>query len=149
MDSCFQSLQRFYDLRGELGSRHRRFNLDTNILNENADKLGFGFKKNFFLKQKRNKTQSSLQVMMPGFHHLPGRAGAVLGPRRLPGFSPSDPARDRRSGDSILRAQNWGPGASLWVDLLSPTSTHPLQDGGGSLLGRGQPEEVPLANEVL
>lgn len=59
MDSCFQSLQRFYDLRGELGSSHRLFNLDTNTLNENADKpFAFGF----FLFTFPNKKEIKLRV---------------------------------------------------------------------------------------
>lgn len=53
MDSRSQSLQSFYDLRGELGSSHRLFNLDTNILNENADKpFAFGFFYLFFQTKK-------------------------------------------------------------------------------------------------
>lgn len=57
IDSCFQSLQRFYDLRGELGSSHRLFKLDTNILNGNADNpFGFGFF--IFLNKKEIKLRA-------------------------------------------------------------------------------------------
>lgn len=56
IEPCFQSLQRFYDLRGKLQSSHRLVNPDTNVLNGNADKpFGFGFFTVFFPKQKRNQ----------------------------------------------------------------------------------------------
>jgi hypothetical protein len=124
VDSCVQSLRRFYDLRGELGSSHRRFNLDTNILNENADQpFVFGFKFFFFNNKKENSELTSgngagiLQASQLGWSGPQPLAASW----RNPYSSQIDPLTDRALGSLFLgprfmgcRLQSLTPTAGQW-----------------------------------
>lgn len=91
--------------------------------------------------------------MVLGFCSLP-EVGLSLTPEssleEILQFGCSDLTRDRRSGDPISGAQNWGSEALLWfcrVQAAVP-DFYPPQDGGGSLPDGVRPREITLANEV-